>query len=364
LKARLFAPSCLIARRPRFLAIALLLPALAALPCTSFVLKTEDHLLFGANFDNDIRWGLVYANPRGIEKHGWEPGSTGKNIVWASKYGSVTVTSVGYQLPWAGMNEAGLVLSTMAVEDTRAPDPDPRPALASPYWMQYLLDTCGSLEEVLASEKHVRISDCVDHYLVCDAKGNAAVIEFFDGRMNVHKGRELPVTALANEAYATCIEKMKHLGSPGVRRTHSAARLERLEEMTDAFDPKTQAAVSHAFRMLEAVSNSATVWSLVFDIPNRTLLFRTDKNRAIRSIKLNKLDFTAHTLSPMMDVHADWSGDITDKFRPFDAKLSLRHLLRALEAYEKEIPEAKVREIFEMMQGFRRRSGGGAKGKR
>ncbi len=52
--------------------------------------------------------------------------------------------------PWSGINEAGVVVGTMQLLATAHPDPDERPPFAAGTWVQYVLDTCGSLSEVIA----------------------------------------------------------------------------------------------------------------------------------------------------------------------------------------------------------------------
>ena len=75
-----------------------------------------------------------------------------------------------------GVNEAGLVMSTMSLNQTQLPRPDARPVLDSGNWIQYLLDTCATVDEVLATDDVVR-NLTVDHYLVADRSGGSAVIE-------------------------------------------------------------------------------------------------------------------------------------------------------------------------------------------
>lgn len=169
--------------------------------CTSFCLDNGDRCLFGTNQDNQIDAGLLFVNKRNVLKTGWESSTSGDCARWVSKYGSVTFVHAGYQLVWAGMNEAGLMISTMELSQTGNPHPDKRPPLASSFWVQYQLDNYSSVEEVLASDSQVRIADTVDHYLVSDRSGNCAVIEFLEGKMAYHSGESLPVKALTNTGY-------------------------------------------------------------------------------------------------------------------------------------------------------------------
>ena len=95
--------------------------ALPASPqaCSSFCLDNGDHCLFGTNQDNSIDAGLMYVNKRGVLKPGWDPSTSGQYAHWIAKYGSVTFVHAGYQMAWAGMNEAGLMISTMATQKSR-----------------------------------------------------------------------------------------------------------------------------------------------------------------------------------------------------------------------------------------------------
>jgi hypothetical protein len=136
-----------------------------------------------------------------VMKTAWDPSTSGEYARWVSQYGSVTFVHAGYQMAWAGMNEVGLMISTMALGETQNPPPDERPPLASSFWAQYQLDNSSTVEEVIASDAQVRIADTVDHYLVCDGKGDCATIEFLEGEMTVHTGETLPVKVLTNSLY-------------------------------------------------------------------------------------------------------------------------------------------------------------------
>lgn len=324
------------------------------LPCTSFVLRAKNTLLFGSNYDNKIWPGLLYVNKKNVKKMGWEPGTTGKFAAWVSKYGSVTFNVAGYQLAWAGMNEKGLVLSTMALQETKNPEPDERPPLASSLWMQYVFDTCATVDEVIASDKIVRIKDTVDHYLVCDASGDAAVIEFLDGQMVVHKEKSLPINALANRVYAECVSEWERGISDDIDYYRSEARMVHVEKRLSDFDPKeTMSSTAYAFDTLKDVSSSYTRWSIVFDIQSRVIHFKTHQNQDERRIDLRKLDFICETPALMMDVHADLHGDITDMFEEIDLEHSLDHLLRFLKEYGyDDMPEEQVKLLFKVFTNF------------
>ena len=326
--------------------VAVLLASQVSFACTSFVLKTSQTLLFGSNYDNDIWPGLLYVNKKNVEKTGWEPGTTGEIAKWLSEYGSVTFNVAGYQLAWAGMNEKGLVMSTMALGETKNPEPDERPPLASPLWMQYVLDTCATVDDVIATDKMVRIKDTVDHYLVCDAGGEAAVVEFLNGKMVVHRRESLPIKALANSVYSECVSEWKE----GILKdgSGSKSRVARVEEKLSNFDPSgTTSPVTYAFGILDSVSSPPyTRWSIVFDLQNRIIHFKSYDNRKERRIDLKKVDYRCETPAMMLDVHAGLEGDVTGAFKEIDQHYSLDHFIRFLEASEIEMPEEQVKALF------------------
>lgn len=322
-------------------------------PCTSFVLQAEGIIFFGTNFDNNIWEGLLYINKKNVEKMGWEPSSEGEVASWISKYGSVTFNSAGYQLPWAGMNEAGLVISTMALGETENPSPDERPPLVSSYWMQYILDTCATVDEVMATDQVVRIKDTVDHYLIGDRNGGCATIEYLDGKMVCHKEETLTAKALTNLPYAYCVGEWKKGPSSNLHPYHSVSRFSRVADKLATYNPaKSGSAVDYSFAILKDVAASNTNWSIVFDTKNRIIHYNSIRNKNIRTIDLNQIDFSCETTVKMQDVHADLTGDITGSFYDFDTDISMEHLLRALKKYEIDVSEEQVREVFQMIIHF------------
>ena len=332
--------------------VAILIAEQASFSCTSFVLKAKKTLLFGSNYDNEIWPGLLYVNKKNVKKTGWEPGTTGEVAAWVSKYGSVTFNTAGYQLAWAGMNQKSLVISTMALGETENPEPDERSPLVSPLWMQYILDTCATVGELIATNKSVRIKDTVDHYLACDASGDAAVIEFLDGKMIIHRQESLPVKALANKVYAECVSKWRQ----GVPKdsNRSESRMARIQEKLSSFDHNAKISpVAYAFDILDDVSSPPyTRWSIVFDIPNRTIHFRTYRNRNERHIDLKRIDYGCETPPMMMDVHLNLKDDITDAFKEIDQEYSIHHLIRFLKESEIEMPDEEVKMLFNLFVNF------------
>jgi penicillin V acylase-like amidase (Ntn superfamily) len=290
---------------PHFILLVLtLFGAIAARPCTTFVLECTNGLYFGRNLDWFSEDALVIVNPRGVQKTALvaPPNAPAK---WVSKYGSLTFNSAGWDLPTGGMNETGLVVENMWLEQTQAPSPDARPALNSLQWIQYQLDTCRTVVEVIASDKKVRLDltalSVPVHYLICDASGDCATIEFLKGAMVVHRGKDLPYRALANEAYTAAAAHTSAHPEPTepakkLRGDPPFERFVRVVARAASFRPATpRKNLDYAFETLDQVAvTDFTVWRLVYDVKQRQIHYRTRSRPEERVLDLNQMDFACH----------------------------------------------------------------------
>jgi choloylglycine hydrolase len=266
---------------------------------------------------------LIVVNKRGVAKSALSESNPAK---WVSKYGSMTFNQYGRELPLGGMNEAGLVIECMALLETEYPQPDARPEMPELQWIQYHLDTAATVKEVIASEKKVRIAvknSVPIHFLVCDRKGNAAVIEFLGGELVAYTGASLPATALTNSTYT---HSRKLLGICGEKEESKACmeagdsltRFVRAARGVKGWDPKTEASpVDHAWSILDKVTVERTVFGIVYDVKNGRIHYRTKSNSRVRFVDFNKVDYSCKTPVRILDLALDGEGDMTDRFSDY-----------------------------------------------
>jgi choloylglycine hydrolase len=311
--------------------------------CTSFCLDNNGYAIFGSNFDygQDISEGLIFVNKRNVTKSYWQPDSPSNHARWTSKYGSVSFNLVMSQLSWAGMNEAGLVISTMQLDGSKSPEPDNRPWIYSNYWLQYVLDNFSTVDEVIASDSAIRIFEYVDHYLVSDRFGNCATIEFINGKMVSHTGNNLPVKVLANSSYENSVDEWrktmlgKNSGKPVTINNSSIRRFIGAADRVSTFKTSnSETAVNEAFDILDKVSGqktngSPTRWSIVFDTKNLQIYFRTIVHNEIRVVDLRKLDFSCKTPVKMIDINEKLSGDITSQLKDYSFQMHFDFAMKA-----------------------------------
>ncbi len=140
------------------LVIIIFLYPVYAIACTSFYLEHDTNPVHGANYDWPNGQGVIVVNKRGFLKTAISNPEKQLNPArWTSKYGSITFNLFGCDWAWGGMNEAGLSCSTMLLSETKYPEPDSRPSIFLGQWLQYQLDTCESIKDVLTNNAKIRI---------------------------------------------------------------------------------------------------------------------------------------------------------------------------------------------------------------
>ncbi len=332
----------------------------SALACTSFSMDTPDGPVYGTNCDLLIPGhGVVIVNPRGVAKESFREGTTGRTETWVSKYGSLTFSLVGREFAWAGMNEAGLVISTMQLAGSKFPDPDERVPFDSGAMVQYLLDACGSVEEAVAAVSKVRmVTDAKhgDHLLMADETGACAGIEYLDGELVVHIGDTLPLKAMANIKYERASQAYERGGprwwwsNPGGSCQRVAAAVDRARSYDAGVDTN---AITHAFTTLTRyVAADHTRWNIVFDIAAREIWYRTVRSPAVRQIRFEALDFECGGPLMMQDINADAEGDVSEAFWPYDQDVNLDLFLTFCGGWGIDVDPDRSRELMEFFEAF------------
>jgi choloylglycine hydrolase len=322
--------------------------------CSTFLIRHNGTVLVGHNLDEPgigVWPGMVVVNKRGIPKQARTWRDVGSNTIatgrmrWVSKYGSITTNGFGRELPDGGMNEAGLVVCEMTLAETQFVEDESLPKMFMMQWVQYLLDTCGSVEEVIHSAKNISLDGWNWHFFVADAKGEAAVIEFIEAKPVIITGKSLPVLALCNSRYQEELGLLKEYAGFGGEKPISLTgddavtqlvakgigyllgtkpnssadrdlRFVHAAHMLNEYDPDTSARVQ-AFSILKQMNkNGFSKWSIVYDIKNGRIDFHTSAAPKLRYCTMQSFDFSEKGLPLSADINAVASGDIHSLFRP------------------------------------------------
>jgi penicillin V acylase-like amidase (Ntn superfamily) len=336
-------------------AVGFLLLAAAALPCTTFYLFNDGEAVFAKSYDWTVVEGLAVVNKRGLAKEALVGDENPAR--WTSTYGSVTFNQYGRELPMGGINEAGLVAEVMWLDEAVYPEPDERPAVDCLQWVQYVLDTCATVKEVVSAQDNVRIyadNPVRLHYLVADAAGDCAAVEFLAGEAVIHTSIELPAPVLANDPYGEdATFWLKHEGtSPKAAALEGVASEKRFARAAawlesygaDAMDSATGA--DYAAAVLDDVASPEySQWRIVYDVANGRVYWRTRENMKTRWLELEAFDFSAATPAKIFDMNAEGQGDVTGAFvdYTYEANRALIDASFAGTEFLKDLPE-EVRE--------------------
>jgi hypothetical protein len=180
-------------------------------------------------------------------------------------------------VPFDGMNEKGLVVSMLSVqEESRYPSAPSKVTVGDFNMIRILLDTCGSVGEAVSTFDTfnvVQTGPAPIHYLLADADG-ACIVELADGRVSARKS--------AGNLYLT-----NFLVNGRAGNAKSLAFCDRFRRLHDHLgDNENTVSDLEAKKLLDSVSvfnggyaPPSTIWSVIFRPDSLELAIRIGKER-------------------------------------------------------------------------------------
>lgn len=286
--------------------------------CTRAVYLGPDSMVItGRNMDwNEDLKSNIYVFPRGIKRAGY---NKGKTINWISKYGSVI--TAGYDIGTCdGMNEKGLVASLLYLKETVYNRPgDTRPVMGASILTQYILDNFATVHEAVEEFKKEKFQidapnlpngqESTFHWAITDTTGNSAILEYLDGKLSIHEGKEFQVMTnspryddqLAINDYWKEVGGLQML--PGTNR--AADRFVRaslyINSIPKTDDPKIavmsvlsvmrSVSVPFGFSTPDKPNISSTRWRTVSDEKNKVYYFESTLTPNLFWLNLKEINF-------------------------------------------------------------------------
>ena len=239
---------------------------------------------------------------------GWAPDAKAESTTWTSKYGSISFNIMAVHMAWAGMNEQGLTASTMFLAETSTPKPGAKPVLEGSVWLQYLLDTCATVDEVVNKCNEFRV-DTVNHHLFCDRTGKCAIVEFLDGQVKCRVGEQVPVKVLTNTVYEKSLAAFSQASIDDTDPFRSLTRFRTVARVWPNWMSRRSRHWNSLCRTLgEATQCSPTQWSIVFDVSGQRVSFRTREHPQVRSIDVGRLDFAPNAQQKVLNIQCKRVG--------------------------------------------------------
>lgn len=283
--------------------------------------------------------------PRGVRR---QDGVEGE-LSWAARYGSIVATAFD-MISVDGINEVGLAGHVLWLAESLYGEHDPtRPALSQAVWLQYFLDNFATVADAVEwiQANRVQVVQLTDpasgevpaiHLALDDASGDSAIIEYIEGELEIHHGREyrvmtnspkydeqltllgqvdgfggsipLPGTTKATDRFARASYYADKLPTPGSQ----------LEAIASMFSVMRN--VAQPFRLPDAGKPDAsqTIWQVVADLTRRRYVFESTTRPNIVWVDLADADFGEDSGQLVLDlgsrlaIEGGLAGDITDRF--------------------------------------------------
>ncbi len=308
--------------------------------CTVFCINKGGMLVTGRSYDWSYGEGMIVINKRNHFKTALAYWNDDKSnlAAWTSKYGSITFVQYGRDIAFDGMNEAGLVVSELWLDESAYPGVDSRKNLSIDQYVQYILDNCGTVDDIIASDALIRPGPTPNnftkiHFFAADGKGNCIVVEFINGKAVFHSKDAMPVKAITNDTYENSLNYINRGAPPNPYSSSSLERFYRAANMTAGYNPDSSGnIIDYTFTILDAVKQGTwTKFQTVFDIKNRVIYFKSLSNPRPRFLRFDAFDFSCGTNSKILDINSNLSGDVTGNFSDYSTAVNENLIRKAWE---------------------------------
>jgi choloylglycine hydrolase len=258
--------------------------------CSAFF-WAKNNLTFGRNLDWYTGSGYLIKNNRGIKKYAYSI-SRDHPAFWTSRFGSFTFNQIGKEFPYGGINENGLVVEQLWLHASTYQDNN-NEAISELEWIQYQLDNFERVDEVIDNINKLTIKPikATVHYFIADRSGNSAVIDFIGGKLIISKKNGNSQT-LTNTSYNESCTYYNNITTVDTASRLSEDRFCQVSENLNKYNPNQY---QDAFKILslsaEHEKNYKTFWSIVYDLSNLEIRFKTHANPTIKHIKLTDFNF-------------------------------------------------------------------------
>lgn len=322
--------------------IMVLLLVLVAMPantiaCSAFLLQTDDQCIIGFNENWKSMPGIVAVNKRNIAKTSlsWEALTSpepllDQKIKWVSKYGSVSFNLLGLDLPCYGVNEEGLFIVELFLDNTYSkPDPS-RAEMFWAHWIQFQLDNYATVDEVVENLSNAPVIDWWptfpgSHFYLADKQGVTAAIEQIDGEFQVSRNHTMPIPILCNEPYQKDLKQtMGYDFMSGETRFDKNTsewndRFAKATYLLNAYDSKLSP-IDYSWHVLDSIYPGE--WQLVADLTNGTLYFRSDVGPEIKELNLSSCNFDDPTTIEYLDINSTLKGNVDQELKTLTPSLN------------------------------------------
>jgi choloylglycine hydrolase len=295
-----------------------------SIACTTFSFIDAQQVFVGKSYDWDKEFGAIHINKRHVKKSSLRVYPTDVSFEWESRFGSVTFNQYGREIPNAGVNEMGLIVEVMVL-NSKFPAPSAKPSVNESQWVQYMLDSASTVQDMIALSSKIRLSKILVplHYLACDRTGACAAFEYINGDLTITNVSEKGNKALTNNTYESSMAQLRlHDGFGGNRPIpQGSGSIERFIKISDHLAklrfPAPRDSVDFAFEGLNIVKASDSKWQIVYDIEAKQIHFRSKTAPAVKRFDTDAFDYSCGKPVKVFDIQSIEGGDVTERFEDY-----------------------------------------------
>lgn len=311
--------------------------------CTRILSNADTPIITARTFDfPESTNPIIYILPRNIERKG---SVKNKPLVWTSIYGSV-ITAAYRGFTMDGMNEEGLGCHFLNLVGSKLPKlKDETENIQVIQVSQYVLDMCANTKEIKTALTNVGIEpvplpkelpgdEVTMHLAFEDKNGDSIIVEFIDGEIQFHEGREnvvmtndpkyeLHIENMANYDFTKAAMEMTLPGNVAPKdRFIRASYFQRLI-------PKGLAQMDKVMSLLAVARNVSvpfgapyrsfgtydTHYRTVVDSTNRIYYWESTRGPNLFHIDLNEIDFENNEVKELDPMNTNLYSKVNNEFK-------------------------------------------------
>lgn len=152
-----------------------------------------------------------------------------------------------------GVNEYGLAIASLTVPHAEPPFDSEKPSTDEVGMIRLVLDSATTVDEAVEKirDYNMVFHSEIIHYMIADANGDSAIIEYLDGEIVLHR---------TDEPWQACTNFIFSLESSNKYCERYDKAIERLEEKKGILSEED------AMQLLSDVTQEGTVWSVVYNL--------------------------------------------------------------------------------------------------
>ena len=308
--------------------------------CTTFAISSDTEMTVAKSYDWYAGHGVAFINKNNVEKQALDIGNNYREKAqWTAEFGSLSFSQFGLDLPLGGINDQGLVVEIMWLNQSTYPNQKVLPELNELQWIQYILDTSATTSEAVDQSEKVQVTKYFApvHYLVCDRSKECASFEYVDGDLVVHENVDVQV--LTNSTYDSSFSSLsKYSGFGGSqaipRDSGSISRFVRAaSNISKLPEQDADRSFSSAFDILKSVKSPwsilnrlSTKWQIVYQIESSVVGFKLPHSSKVRYLYPSEQNYDCSSQPLVLDMTGKVTGENDWKFQPFTQDLNMKLL--------------------------------------